>query len=482
MKRKTAYLVINPRRGRNIAKLTDMLAVFSAAGWKTDLGVKQFGGHTLKLATEGAEKGYDLVIAYGGDGTLNQVVNGVMAAKGGRSVVGVIPGGTANVWARQIGLPEDPVKAALSLVDSEARKVDIGHVSVESLAVSPKDRQKATGSESGGRHHFLLMAGLGTDAAVLRRVSTPLKERIGAAAVAVAAVRELPVHRAFPLEIRSFGGGETEPVLWKGEALQVIIGNTRRYGNIVDATPDAYIDDGILDVCVITAGGPVTTMQQILSLLLHRKPGDGDAEYFRGAHFRISVPAAVAMQLDGSPVKLEDSLRASDRAAVRQAGDREAAVVTYRFDAMPRALRVAIPYTYNDALFEKGRGEEKTSAPESRNSDYASPRGSSGERHPAADEIDVILENGREVTVVGAGRNPEKKGGYIVAGSTSKKGTGETKPVAVRIDDKTLLVKRTGEPLPSASAAELSEGSEIVVEGKVSKRGVIRAKRVVVAS
>ena len=73
------------------------------------------------------------MIGYGGDGTLNQVVNGVMAAKRRRSVVGLIPGGTANVWAHEIGLPDDPVKAALLLINSEGRKVDLGHVEVDSL-------------------------------------------------------------------------------------------------------------------------------------------------------------------------------------------------------------------------------------------------------------------------------------------------------------------------------------------------------------
>ena len=133
MKGKRACLVINPRAGQNIAKLTDVIAVLSAAGWKTDIAMKEYGGHAMELATKGAEQGYDLVIAYGGDGTLNNVVNGAMNAKGQHSVVGVIPGGTANVWASEIGIPVDPVKSALTLVNSEAHKVDIGHVEVESL-------------------------------------------------------------------------------------------------------------------------------------------------------------------------------------------------------------------------------------------------------------------------------------------------------------------------------------------------------------
>src|SRR5437762_13558923 len=132
MKCKKACLVIDPRSGQNLAKLNDVMAVLSAAGWKTDIAIKEYGGHTMELATRAAEKNYDLVIAYGGDGTLNQVVNGVMNAKGQQSIVGLSPGGTANVWASGIGIPADPVKAALTLVISACRKVEIAHVEVES--------------------------------------------------------------------------------------------------------------------------------------------------------------------------------------------------------------------------------------------------------------------------------------------------------------------------------------------------------------
>ena len=67
-----------------------------------------------------------------------------MTAKRRRSIVGVIPGGTANVWAHEIGLPEDPVKAALLLINSEGRKVDLGHVEADSVTLQPdmNDRQK----------------------------------------------------------------------------------------------------------------------------------------------------------------------------------------------------------------------------------------------------------------------------------------------------------------------------------------------------
>ena len=99
-----------------------------------------------------------------------------------------------------------------------------------------------------------------------------------------------------------------------------------------------------------------------------------------------------------------------------------------------------------------------------------------------AEPVDALLEEGRKITVVAVGPNPERKAAWIVAGATPDKDTGESKPVAVRIDRDTRLVTPDGESLAPAAAAKLSEGSVIVVEGKRSKRGVIRAKRVVVVS
>lgn len=484
MKRKTAYLIINPQLGKNVSKLTDMIAIFSAAGWKIDTALKEFPGHTAQLAREAAEAGYDFVIGHGGDGTLNQVINGVMAAKRRRSIVGVIPGGTANVWAHEIGMSEDPVRASLLLINSEGRKVDLGHVEINSPSLPPRAKDSLRNrSTPGGRHHFLLMAGLGLDAAVLSQVSTSLKERIGEAAVALAAVKELPFQHAFPIEIRSSGAGGSEGVLWRGEALQVIVGNTRRYGNFAEVTPDAYINDGVLDVCIITEGAPLTTIEQILSILLHREPVPGRSEYFQGAHFWISVPSSVDLQLDGSRVKRKDCLAAQDKAFLEHSGNPETDLVTYRFDALPRALRMAIPCTYDDTLFQKGSEDDKTLTIEQDNDQNAvreEARAPEEALHLGAYQIAALLEHGRKVTVVGAGPDPGRAGTWIVAGGTIEEKTGEFKPVAVRIDGNTTLIRQTGEPLLSAFPAALSEGGLIFVDGKKSKRGVIRAKRVVV--
>jgi len=497
MKCKKACLIINPRGGQNLAKIPDVLAVFAAAGWNTEIKLKEFGGQTMKLATEAAEEDYDLIITYGGDGTLNQVVNGVMNTKGQNSIIGLIPGGTANVWAGEIGIPSDPVKAALALVDSDVRKVDIGHIEVESLTFpettqddqqqnhkgSQKKKAKAT---SKTKHHFLLMAGLGIDAAIMGHVSKPLKYRIGPLAVGASAAKELPKQHPFPVEIRAgaLRGGE---VLWKGEALQVVVGNTRRYADVVEMTPNAYIDDGVLDIRVITAGDPLSTMEQIVSLVLQRKPDNTTSEYFHGAHLTITVPASIDIQLDGSAVKLKDYLSKSDREALAHAGDPEHVMVNYRVNAMPRALQVALPHTYDDALFEESAHTEeaaqqaegsKIEASQETANDTAQQNGQESEED--LEHARTLLDNGRKVTVIGVSPNPAKKDAFIIAGTTTSQSNGAATPAAVTIDSDATMMKSTGENVPPAIVSKLHEGETILVEGKKSKRGVIHAKRIVV--
>src|SRR5438270_9549034 len=118
--------------GHNVTRISDLMAVFAAAGWKTDIALKAYPGQAMQLAARAARQNYDLVVAYGGDGTINQVVNGVINARG-CSIVGVIPGGTANEWAVEVGLPLDPMHAALTLVNSDARTIDLGLMQVEGL-------------------------------------------------------------------------------------------------------------------------------------------------------------------------------------------------------------------------------------------------------------------------------------------------------------------------------------------------------------
>src|SRR5712691_1530888 len=437
MRRKKACIVVDLRDGVNIPKITDMIAVLAAAGWQTDLALKAYGGEGMKLATEAVKEGYDAVVAYGGDGTLNQVINGVMNAKG-QSVVGVIPGGTANEWASESGVPLEPFHAALALVNSEPREVDLGYMDVRGLiypgttesnraggpSTASKKAQKQKGSAA--KHRFLLMAGLGLDAAVTTSVSKSLKYRVGQLAYALAAVKELPEQRPFPIELRSVTDTGEETVLWQGEAWQVIFGNTRLYAGLVELTPQAYLDDGKLDVCIITAGNVLTTLEEVASLLFRRKSANVDTQYFQGAHFSIRVPASIGVHLDGSVVELKDYLKKSDHERLMQAADPSQVLVDYRFDAEPAALHMTIPRTYNGALFEKtsGAAQSHTDTTQQGGALQQDEQGNETDQRKPSDQVNALVEHGTKVTVVGVGPNADQPNTYIIAGTMQNEHTG----------------------------------------------------------
>ncbi len=496
MRCKDAYLVINPRAGQDMTRITDVIAVLSAAGWKTDNALVEYGGHAGELAAKAVKHGYDLIIAHGGDGTTNEVVNAVMNSKERQCIVGVLPGGTANQWAHEIGVPVDPVKAALALVNSDARNVDVGRIQVQQLTFptsthnnqeQPKQKKsdKQKKAQAKDEHYFLLTAGLGIDASIISHTSKSLKARIGRLAFDVAATKELPEQHPFSVAMRTVDADEKKHnsrTLWQGEALQIVLGNTRLYADVVELTPDAIIDDGQLDVCIIKADSAFTTVQQIASLLLRHKPDNATTQYERGAHFTITVPASINLQLDGSALDLHDYLSDSEREALHQAADATKVLVTYRVDVMTQALRLAIPRTYDNTLFEHVSKAEKVQNTSQRRSEHgvATHLNNGQTEETQHVNIDELLKNGQQITVVGTTPYPEKHNTFIIAGSSHKKSTGDIKPAAVRVDDDTLVLKHTGEHVTSSSVQGLQEGTVIVVEGKESKRGVIQATHVVI--
>ncbi len=504
MRCRKVRLVINPRAGHNFTRISDVLAVFSAAGWKTDMAVKLYSGHAMELASEAAEEGYDLVIAYGGDGTINQVVNGVMAANGKKRqpvIVGVLPGGTANQWVTETSEPIDPVKAALSLIDSDVDEVDLGRIQVQGLKF-PNAKQEGQQQQKKGRktqksrakqpagveNYFLLTAGLGIDAAVISHTSKTLKQRVGRLAFDLAAAEVLPEKHAFPLEIASIeANGKGATVLWSGEAFQVILGNTRLYADVVELTPDAYVDDGKLDLCVITEGNALATLEQMASFLFRRRPDSNTSRNLQAAHFLITVPASIHLQLDGSATQLEDYLSKADREALQRAPDRAQVMVSYRFDAVPHALRVALPKTYDNTLFE-----HSSYAGEIHTADEQQPAQAPSEQHNREDDeiqrqasddlVNALLEDGYKVTISAVVTAPGKRRRYVIAGQTVKQLTSETKPVAIRIDDDAAVLTRTGEHVPHADILNVQGGAEVIVAGKKNKRGVIKARQVMLPS
>jgi len=309
-----ACLITNPRSGKGPIDLTDALTVLRARGWDVRVREKRHGGEATELAQAAAHAGCTVVVACAGDGTVSEIVDGLV---GTDVAVGVLPGGTANLWAHELGVSGTLRVAALQLVGAVCRRVDVGHVAVN------------------GRHgqHFLLMAGLGLDGAIISRLSKPLKRRIGKLAVGVAALQTLPSYHATQIY------ADLDGVPWQGKVSQVIAGNTRRYGGFTRVTGHAFIDDGLLDICLIRTAGPAAAGRQLASLILRQRPSTADAELYRGASFTIEAPSVLPLQIDGGAVRLKK---------VKPKGG----VVTYAFTTVAGGITVLVPRAYDGALFQ----------------------------------------------------------------------------------------------------------------------------------
>ncbi len=309
-----ACLITNPRGGRGALDLTPVLPVLRAAGWTVDVRQKRHGGEATALARAAAREGYDVVVDCGGDGTLSEIVAGAL---GTDIAVGVLPGGTVNLWAHELGVDRRARVAAAQLVGAVRRRVDVGRVTING------ERE----------HHFLLVAGLGLDGAVMAQVSKPLKRHLGRLAVGVAALQAVPTFA--PTAVRAM----LDELPWEGRVAQVIVGDTRRYGGFTAITPEAYVDDGQLDVCLITADGLLAAGRQLGALLLQRHPSVATAETYRVGRATIQAPTPLPLQTDGGVVDLADLEPADDG-------------VTYAFTVQPRSLTVLVPRTYNGTLFQ----------------------------------------------------------------------------------------------------------------------------------
>jgi len=270
-----ALIVFNPSAGQAASFQQDILAaseVWRARGWTVDLRPTAGPGDGTRIARAAALEGYDVVVAAGGDGTVNEVVNGLV---GTRAALAALPIGTVNVWVRELGLPLQPRAAAAAFLDAQVRAVDLGKA---------------------GERYFLLMAGVGFDAAVTAEVRAHEKRRLGVFAY---------IFRALDLA-RRFRGTRARIVvdgkLIRTRALMVVLGNSQLYGGIIKFTARASLDDGLLDVCIIKGNTLRGAPLRILSIVLRRATLDPKIEYHRARVVRIETGRPLPVQVDGDHI------------------------------------------------------------------------------------------------------------------------------------------------------------------------------------
>ncbi|MGH9323022.1 MAG: diacylglycerol/lipid kinase family protein, partial [Vicinamibacteria bacterium] len=274
-------LVFNPRSGRGRAKetiLDRVLDVLRRAGMEVEVHPTERPGHATEIASRASREGIDRVLAWGGDGTLNEVMRGLV---GTDTAMGVLPGGTVNVFAREVGIPLEIEAATEAFVRGEVARIPVGVAS--------------------GRP-FLLMAGVGLDAEVVYRLKAGFKHTLGAVAFWLDGFRLLA---SYPMpSIRVVSGGRE--VVGSG----IIAGKMRRYGPRYFITPGARLEEPKLEVVVFKGKNRRDYLRYLAGVIggFHTKLGD--VECFKTDALTVEADRPVRYQLDGefagnSPLRLE---------------------------------------------------------------------------------------------------------------------------------------------------------------------------------
>jgi diacylglycerol kinase (ATP) len=248
--------------------------------------------HAIELARNAVAQGVDLVCVIGGDGTVNEAINGVATSD---VPLAIIPTGTVNVLARELGIPLDPPDACRLVADGDVSCIDLGRA---------------------GDRYFSLMAGAGFDAAVVASINPTLKRALKEAAFLVQGVATAITHEEPLLVVES-----AERTV---EGYFAVFGNSPNYAGSFGITSLADMRDGLLDVCVLTEKSFLSTAWYWLAAMVNSHISHPAVKYFRTEAARVSVAegdAEVLVQTDG---EVAGSLPLECRIA-------------------PRALRVVIP-------------------------------------------------------------------------------------------------------------------------------------------
>jgi diacylglycerol kinase (ATP) len=299
----TAVIITNPTSGsfpHHHPDHQETLAFLKEHGWQVELWPTSGPGDAQALARRAVEQRIQVVIAAGGDGTINEIIQGLA---GSETALGILPTGTVNVWARETGIPLETTKAREILVHGQTRRIDLGQIN---------------------ERYFLLMVGIGFDGEITQAVERKPLKRLGVLGYALAALWFGPGYVGFPVTLRI---DDAPPV--RTRALQIVIGNTRLYAGAFKFTWLAHCDDGQLDLCVVYRRGLFGRIVVLLDFVFKRERRRLWVRYNTFKQAVIETPQPVAIQIDGDP-----------------AGHTPATIAV-----IPSALKVILPEKISEEVF-----------------------------------------------------------------------------------------------------------------------------------
>lgn len=276
--------------------------IFASRGIDADLAETTGPGHAVEIAARAAEENRGLVIACGGDGTLNEIVNGLATHQNGHRVpLALLPGGTANILAKELDLPWDIPRAAERLVHGEVKEIALG------LATPLEQPEK--------KKFFLSVAGAGPDGAIVYSIDLGLKSRVGILAYWWAGARQVFGYK-FP-RFRVAGGGR------EIDASLVIVGRTQNYGGPFKITTEADLFQDRFEILTLSTRSGLRYLSYLPSLWLNKLRGTPGVEFFKS-------DSVLCEPLDKNPV-------------YAQVDGEPLARLPVEFRIVPRALKLLVP-------------------------------------------------------------------------------------------------------------------------------------------
>jgi diacylglycerol kinase (ATP) len=289
-----ALIIFNPNAGQAQAvrpAIEQAAALWRTHGWAVELRPTSCAGDATHIAREGAATGFDLIVAAGGDGTVNEVMNGLVNTN---TALGVLPIGTVNIWAREMGLPIDIKQSAAALLLATWRQIDVGRARSMFPLQRRLSRKKVLRSKQVLLdRYFLLMAGVGFDAAVTAGVDLQEKKRLGVIAYIKQALQLAIAYRGTQVALR------LDDRKIRGRFLMAVVGNSQLYGGVIKFTMKALLDDGQLDVCVIHGRSMIKAPLRLLSIFSRAHDRDDRIQYYQAKKIQFLSRKPIPVQVDG---------------------------------------------------------------------------------------------------------------------------------------------------------------------------------------
>ena len=279
---RNAVLIVNPTAGggRAMRKLEEARRVFRKGGIETELQSTTAAGEATAMARRAVEESREMVIVCGGDGTVNEVVNGLACSQ---VPLAVLPAGTANVLAKELSLPWNLPRAAAKIVDAPYRRIALGLAIPEKSSWEPR--------------YFLSVAGAGADGALVSAVRPEVKLKAGILAYWQEGLRQLTKYD-FPLFRTSMAGNAIDI-----DASLVIVGRTKHYGGPFKITTEADLLQPQFELAFVTTRSAWRYMSYLPLIWAGKLRNARYVRFFKTNCLQCESNSAshVQIQVDGEP-------------------------------------------------------------------------------------------------------------------------------------------------------------------------------------